>query len=148
MNYSEKLIRAYKKNFKPDMKNAYIQFKTRNDIAIWSNDPVYVVNMIFAKHNGNIVYFGKYENEIREKAEKLQLVVYETDPINHKFTVCIPKGLLINVAMNVENKENIDEEFISDSAVISYNGLMFYTDTMDNENLKNYFMHKEEMYGG
>lgn len=148
MNYSEKLIRAYKKNFKPDMKNAYIQFKTRNDIAIWSNDPVYVVNMIFAKQNGNKVYFGKYENEIREKAEKLQLVVYETDPINHKFTVCIPKGLLIDVAMNVENKENIDEEFISDSAVISYNGLMFYTDTMDNENLKNYFMHKEEMYGG
>lgn len=148
MNYSEKLIRAYKKNFKPDMKNAYIQFKTRNDIAIWSNDPVYVVNMIFAKQNGNTVYFGKYENEIREKAEKLQLVVYETDPINHKFTVCIPKGLLIDVAMNVENKENIDEEFISDSAVISYNGLMFYTDTMDNENLKNYFMHKEEMYGG
>lgn len=148
MNYSEKLIRAYKKNFKPDMKNAYIQFKTRNDIAIWSNDPVYVVNMIFAKQNGNTVYFGKYENEIREKAENLQLVVYETDPINHKFTVCIPKGLLIDVAMNVENKENIDEEFISDSAVISYNGLMFYTDTMDNENLKNYFMHKEEMYGG
>lgn len=148
MNYSEKLIRAYKKNFKPDMKNAYIQFKTRNDIAIWSNDPVYVVNMIFAKQNGNTVYFGKYENEIREKAEKLQLVVYETDPINHKFTVCIPKGLLIDVAMNVENKENIDEDFISDSAVISYNGLMFYTDTMDNENLKNYFMHKEEMYGG
>ena len=148
MNYSEKLIRAYKKNFKPDMKNAYIQFKTRNDIAIWSNDPVYVVNMIFAKQNGNTVYFGKYENEIREKAENLQLVVYETDPINHKFTVCIPKGLLIDVAMNVENKENIDEDFISDSAVISYNGLMFYTDTMDNENLKNYFMHKEEMYGG
>ena len=148
MNYSEKLIRAYKKNFKPDMKNAYIQFKTRNDIAIWSNDPVYVANMIFAKQNGNIVYFGKYENEIREKAENLQLVVYETDPINHKFTVCIPKGLLIDVAMNVENKENIDEDFISDSAVISYNGLMFYTDTMDNENLKNYFMHKEEMYGG
>ena len=143
MNYSEKLIRAYKKNYKPNMKNAYIKFKARNYIAVWSNDPLYVSNMIFAKVNNETINLGFSEKKIRENAKKYNLIVRETNEKDHRFTACIPIGAILDVAMNVDT-ENADIDYIAKSAVIKYNDLMYYTDTMDNNELKNYFMHVEE----
>ena len=143
MNYSEKLIRAYKKNYKPNMKNAYIKFKARNYIAVWSNDPLYVSNMIFAKVNNETINLGFSEKKIRENAKKYNLIVRETNEKDHRFTACIPMGAILDVAMNVDT-ENADIDYIAKSAVIKYNDLMYYTDTMDNNELKNYFMHVEE----
>ena len=143
MNYSEKLIRAYKKNYKPNMKNAYIKFKARNYIAVWSNDPLYMSNMIFAKVNNETINLGFSEKKIRENAKKYNLIVRETNEKDHRFTACIPIGAILDVAMNVDT-ENADIDYIAKSAVIKYNDLMYYTDTMDNNELKNYFMHVEE----
>ena len=143
MNYSEKLIRAYKKNYKPNMKNAYIKLKARNYIAVWSNDPLYVSNMIFAKVNNETINLGFSEKKIRENAKKYNLIVRETNEKDHRFTACIPMGAILDVAMNVDT-ENADIDYIAKSAVIKYNDLMYYTDTMDNNELKNYFMHVEE----
>ena len=143
MNYSEKLIRAYKKNYKPNMKNAYIKFKARNYIAVWSNDPLYMSNMIFAKVNNEIINLGFSEKKIRENAKKYNLIVQETNKKDHRFTACIPMGAILDVAMNIDI-ENADIDYIAKSAVIKYNDLMYYTDTMDNNELKNYFMHVEE----
>ena len=143
MNYSEKLIRAYKKNYKPNMKNAYIKFKARNYIAVWSNDPLYMSNMIFAKVNDETINLGFSEKKIRENAKKYNLIVRETNEKDHRFTACIPMGAILDVAMNVDT-ENADIDYIAKSAVIKYNDLMYYTDTMDNNELKNYFMHVEE----
>ena len=143
MNYSEKLIRAYKKNYKPNMKNAYIKFKARNYIAVWSNDPLYMSNMIFAKVNNETINLGFSEKKIRENAKKYNLIVRETNEKDHRFTACIPMGAILDVAMNVDT-ENADIDYIAKSAVIKYNDLMYYTDTMDNNELKNYFMHVEE----
>ena len=143
MNYSEKLIRAYKKNYKPNMKNAYIKFKARNYIAVWSNDPLYMSNMIFAKVNNETINLGFSEKKIRENAKKYNLIVRETNEKDHRFTACIPMGAILDVAMNIDT-ENADIDYIAKSAVIKYNDLMYYTDTMDNNELKNYFMHVEE----
>ena len=144
MNYSEKLIYAYKKNFKPDMDNAYIKLKSRNDIAIWSNDPVYTINMIFGQVGGRQIDFPSNVERLKAKAKDFDLVAYETDPVNHRYTVCIPMNRILDVAMDVENKDNLTEDYISETAVIKYNEISYYTDTMNNEYLKNYFKHKEE----
>ena len=143
MNYSEKLIRAYKKNYKPNMKNAYIKLKARNYIAVWSNDPLYMSNMIFAKVNNETINLGFSEKKIRENAKKYNLIVQETNKKDHRFTACIPMGAILDVAMNIDT-ENADINYIAKSAVIKYNDLIYYTDTMDNNELKNYFMHVEE----
>ena len=148
MNFTEKLIRAYKKNFKPGMTDAYIKFKTRNDIAVWSNDPVYTICMITAKDNGVPIALGKYEKEIRQNASKYGLVVYETDPVNHKFTAGIPRNVNVTAAMVIDKDADIDIDYVSNCAVIDFNGLKYYTDTMNNDDLKNYLMHLEEMFGG
>ena len=146
MNYSEKLVYFYRKNFKPNViKNTYVTFKVRNDIAVWSNDPVYVANMIFAKVNGEQLDLGRKEKEIKDNASKYGLVVYETDLKHHSFTACIPKGTLVDVAMNVEDQQTLSEEYIADTAVINFNGLKYYTQTMDNDYLRDYFMHREEI---
>ena len=98
MNYSDKLIKAYRENFKPEMENVYIQFRARNDIAVWSNDPVYVDNMIFGKINGKTIDWSNNATLIRQKAEASGLVVYETNPTKHRFTVCIPRDAIVEAA--------------------------------------------------
>lgn len=145
MNYSDKLIKAYRENFKPEMENAYIQFRARNDIAVWSNDPVYVDNMIFGKINGKTIDWSNNATLIRQKAEASGLVVYETNPTKHRFTVCIPRDAIVEAAMNAAAQETPNRYYIANSVIIKYNDVEYDTNTIDNEELKSYFKHKEEM---
>ena len=145
MNYSDKLIKAYRENFKPEMENAYIQFRARNDIAVWSNDPVYVDNMIFGKINGKTIDWSNNATLIRQKAETSGLVVYETNPTKHRFTVCIPRDAIVEAAMNAATQETPNRYYIANSVIIKYNDVEYDTNTIDNEELKSYFKHKEEM---